>query len=84
MNVFDNDSEVLQIGALTIENGTDSVIISGDVEITKTQAGKAQAQVLLDFAQALCGAFDELDSQDLPATADKDPSKVVMVNNPFE
>lgn len=84
MNVFDNDSEVLQIGALTIENGTDSVIISGDVEIAKKQAGKAQARALLDFAQALCGAFDELGGQDLPATADKDSSKVVMVDNPFE
>ncbi|AWY19352.1 hypothetical protein LP123_12685 [Moraxella bovis] len=84
MNIFDNDSEVLQIGALTIENGTGSVILSGDVEITKTQAGKAQAQALFDFAQALCAVFDDLDSQGLPATADKDPSKVVMVNNPFE
>ncbi|MGK8251510.1 hypothetical protein [Moraxella lacunata] len=54
------------------------------MEIAKTQAGKAQAQALLDFAQALCGAFDELGGQDLPATADKDSSKVVMVDNPFE
>lgn len=84
MDIFDNDSEVLQIGALTIENGMDAIVISGDVEISRTQEGRVQAQALFDFAQALCGAFDEPDSQDLLATAVTEPSKVMMINNPFE
>lgn len=82
MNIFDNDSEVLQIGALTIENQTDCVLIAGDVEISKDQIGKEQAQALYDFAKALLDKFGDLD--DLPECIEKTVKASTQVTNPFE
>lgn len=82
MNIFDNDSEVLQIGALTIENQTDCVLISGDVEINQDQVGKEQAQALYDFAKALLDKFGDLG--DLPAYIEKPVKASSQVTNPFE
>lgn len=82
MNIFDNDSEVLQIGALTIENQTECVVISGDVQIGKDQIGKEQAQALLAFAQSLCSRFEELG--ELPQQQDIAPKPSHQVANPFE
>lgn len=80
MDVFANDSEVLQIGALTIENGFDGVSISGDVSIAKTNIGRTQAQMLYEFAQALMTAFE---GAELPTSVDGDHMSPVMVDNPF-
>lgn len=79
MNIFDNDHEVLQIGALTFENQYDSVIISGDVEIFKTAQGKEQAQALYDFAKQL---VEKLDKAELQAEPPKS-APVKVVENPF-
>lgn len=82
MNIFDNDSEVLQIGALTIENQTDCVLISGDVQIGKDQIGKDQAQALYDFAKSL---LDKLDGMgDLPKNIERSVKASTQVANPFE
>lgn len=56
-NVFENDHQVLSIGGLSIENHTDEIVIYGDVQIDKTQAGLEQAQALLRFAQDLVTAI---------------------------
>ncbi|WP_066805069.1 hypothetical protein [Moraxella oblonga] len=82
MNIFDNDSEVLQIGALTIENQTDCVVISGDVEINQDQVGKEQAQALYDFAKALLDKFGHLG--ELPECIEKPVKASTQVTNPFE
>lgn len=82
MNIFDNDSEVLQIGALTIENQTDCVLISGDVQIAKDRLGKQQAYALLDFAKQLCSRFDDLG--ELPAKQELTIKPSTQVANPFE
>lgn len=82
MNIFNNDSEVLQIGALTIENQTECVVISGDVQIGKDQIGKEQAHALYEFAKSLCARFDEIDG--LPAQLDIAPTASRVVANPFE
>lgn len=81
MDIFNNDSEILQIGALTIENQYDSVIIAGDVEIEKTQDGKAQAVALYEFAKNLLAQFDDLD--ELPATSTPKKSLANIIKNPF-
>lgn len=79
MNIFENDHEVLQIGALTFENQYDSVIITGDVEIFKNQNGKEQAQALYDFAKNL---LESLEKADL--TTQMPPTKEAgVVDNPF-
>lgn len=83
MEIFQNDSQALQIGALTIENQPDSVVISGDVEITKTANGKEQAQALYNFAKNLLDTLNELEKDgkllnELPQADDAD-----VVDNPF-
>lgn len=83
MEIFQNDSQALQIGALTIENQLDSVVISGDVEIAKTANGKEQAQALYDFAKNLLDTLAQLEKDggllaELPKTDDAD-----TVENPF-
>lgn len=81
MNIFDNDHEVLQIGNLTIENGTQSLLITGDVELTKTTTGKEQARALYEFAQALMTKFDTMDDLSSEPPQYKEPT---FVDNPFE
>lgn len=77
MNIFENDHEALQIGALTIENGFDEIIISGDVQITHDEMGRQKAQVLYDFAKNLLESMDK-PKQDLPPAQAEH-----MVKNPF-
>lgn len=83
MEIFQNDSQALQIGALTIENQLDGVVISGDVEIGKTASGKEQAQALYDFAKNLLDTLAQLEKDggllaELPKVDDAD-----TVENPF-
>ena len=50
---FQNESETLQIGELTIENRTDQLELYGSLAITRDQAGLQQAlrlKALLDAA----------------------------------
>lgn len=77
MNIFENDHEALQIGALTIENGFDDIIISGEVQITHDEMGRQKAQALYEFAKNLLESMDK-PKQDLPPAQDKQ-----MVANPF-
>lgn len=77
MKIFDNCSDVLQIGALTIENNINHIIISGDVQICYDDCGKAQAQLLYDFAGALLARFDH------PPYDDLQTQMVSVVKNPF-
>lgn len=80
MDIFNNDSEVLQIGALTIENHTDCVVIVGDVQIDKTATGRQQAQALYQFAKQLVDTLEQCqdDTDDL---VQPKPSKTLP--NPF-
>ncbi|MGP1606895.1 MAG: hypothetical protein ACTTGU_01910 [Moraxella sp.] len=81
MDIFQNDSQVLQIANLTVENGQDSILIVGDVEIEKTQIGKQQAQILYDFAKELWQTFEKID--DLPETLPKNSLENDSIENPF-
>lgn len=81
MDIFQNDSQVLQIANLTVENGQDSILIAGDVEIEKTQIGKQQAQMLYDFAKELWQTFEKID--DLPETLPKNSLENDNIENPF-
>ena len=63
MNVFQNESEALEFGRLSVENRTDRVTIYGSLEVTRDKAGLALAQQLKEIADAIV-AFLERD--DLP------------------
>lgn len=81
MDIFNNDSEVLQIGGLTIENGMDSVLITGDLQIEKSVLGRQQARALYEFMQELMVKFETLD--DLPERLSDDTQQAIWVDNPF-
>lgn len=76
---YANESDVLRIGDLEIENRVDRVSLTGDLVLTKDQAGLAQARDL----QALIGRIVtalEADKQ-LPEAVAIKPAEVVK--NPF-
>ena len=75
---FANESDVLHVGDLMVENRLDRVTLSGDVDLTLDQAGLALARRL----HALLGdVVAKLEGQDLPERLP--PPDVQQVENPF-
>lgn len=75
---YKNESDVLHIGGLTIENRLDRVTVSGDIDLTADQAGLADARALL---QLLNDVVSKLESQALPAQLPQPAN--TTVDNPF-
>ncbi len=63
MKVFQNESEVLQLGKLTIENRTDRVTIYGSLDVTRDKAGLQAVNELKSVIDSIV-AF--LGREDLP------------------
>jgi hypothetical protein len=76
---YENESDVLNIGHLTIENRLDRVTISGDVDLTADQAGLADARAL---HRLLGEVVARLEARDLPPALP--PPQRGIVANPFE
>ena len=57
-NPFANETEVLRIGALDIENRLDRVSLAGDVVLTKDQAGLALARELQALLKGIVQALE--------------------------
>ena len=76
---YANESDVLEIGDLTIENRLDRISISGDIDLTQDKPGLALARQL----QTLLGdVVAQLEKQALPDQLP--PPEVTSVANPFE
>ncbi|MGK5047144.1 hypothetical protein ACQ4WP_14765 [Janthinobacterium sp. GB4P2] len=76
---YANESDVLEIGGLTIENRIDRISISGDIDLTLDKPGLALAKQL----QKLLGdVVAQLEKQALPDQLP--PPEVTSVANPFE
>ncbi|MGK5026090.1 hypothetical protein [Janthinobacterium sp. RB2R34] len=76
---YANESDVLNIGTLSVENRLDRISLSGDLDLTLDQAGLALAKQL----QKLLGeVVAELEKQELPKQLP--PPEVTSVANPFE
>lgn len=75
---FANETEVLDIGGLTIENRLDRVSISGDLDITLDKVGLEAVQ---QFRQLLVLVEQHMQAQHLPDKLDIE--QVVMKPNPF-
>ena len=76
---FANESDTFVIGALTVENRLDRVAVFGDLDLTRDQAGLAQAlelQALIDDVVKTLQA-----DAHLPAAVTLAPVKTVK--NPF-
>jgi len=75
---YANESDVLNIGRLTVENRVDRVTLSGDVDLTVDRPG-------LDHARALHNLLGDvvasLEGRDLPEQVTQQPA--TTVKNPF-
>jgi len=79
MRVYQNESETVDIGKLTIENRTDRVTIYGSLDVTRDQAGLAAAKELKATVDAIV-AF--LEGEKLPEHITlKAPGEI---KNPFK
>ncbi|NBV18451.1 hypothetical protein [Janthinobacterium sp.] len=76
---YANESDVLDIGGLTIENRVDRISISGDIDLTLDKPGLALAKQLQTL---LADVVAQLEKRDLPAQLP--PPVVTSVANPFE
>ena len=76
---YQNESDVLQIGGLSVENRLDRITLSGDVDLTMDQAGLEHARAL---QQLLTDVVARLESQALPAQLA--PAATRTVANPFD
>lgn len=75
---YANESDVLTLGGLTLENRLDRISLSGDIDLTADQAGLAHARQL---QQLLASVVAKLESMALPAEL---PAPAVKtVDNPF-
>ncbi|MGK5035577.1 hypothetical protein [Janthinobacterium sp. LB3P118] len=76
---YANESDVLEIGGMTVENRIDRISISGDIDLTQDKPGLALAKQL----QKLLGdVVAQLEKQELPDQLP--PPEVTSVANPFE
>jgi hypothetical protein len=75
---YANEADVLHLGSLMIENRTDRVTLSGDLDLTADQEGLAQARALHALLASVIAA---LEKSDLPATLPAPASK--HIDNPF-
>ncbi|CDG83315.1 hypothetical protein [Janthinobacterium agaricidamnosum] len=76
---YANESDVIEIQGLTIENRIDRITLSGDIDLTLDQAGLASAKLL---QRLLNDVVARLEAQDLPAQLP--PPVMKTVSNPFE
>lgn len=60
---FRNESEVIQINGLTVENRLDRVSVYGSIDFTTDKIGLEKAQKLLAVMKA---TVEELEAKDLP------------------
>ena len=76
---YANESDVIRIGALEIENRTDRISLTGDVVLTRDQAGLALAKELQALLDQVVQALET--DEKLPAKVQIKPAQVVK--NPF-
>lgn len=76
---YANESEVIRIGALEIENRTDRVSLTGDVVLTRDKAGLALARELLALMDQVVKTLEA--EKKLPDAVEILAAKVVK--NPF-
>jgi hypothetical protein len=75
---YANESDVLQVGNLTVENRLDRITIAGDIDLTADKSGLEAARLL---HRLLGDVVARLEGQKLPERLP--PPDVQSVDNPF-
>jgi len=76
---YANESDVLRIGALEIENRIDRITLTGDVVLTQDKAGLALAKALQALLNEVVKALEA--EKQLPESVTVKPAR--EVENPF-
>ncbi|SEQ23770.1 hypothetical protein [Giesbergeria anulus] len=76
---YENESEVIRIGNLEVENRVDRVVLMGDLVLTKDKAGLELAKELQILAARVVKVLEK--QKKLPDTVQVKPP--VVVENPF-
>lgn len=76
---FANESDVLEVGNLSVENRVDRITLQGDVELTRDRKGLALARKLKALLDATVQALEA--DKALPETVEA--AKPRFVENPF-
>lgn len=77
---FADAAAVRTIGALSFENGLDAIALHGALDITRNEAGLAQAQALKATVDAIVAALATAELPTIGAEAETAPA---TVKNPF-
>lgn len=75
---YQNESDCVQIGDLTVENRVDRISLYGSIDLTRDKAGLAAARKLKDIIDT---TLAELEKVELPEQISL--AKPESVNNPF-
>lgn len=78
---FADDQGSSSIGDLTVENGSDVVVMSGNLEVTRDKAGLKHALALKQVADALVAELEG--TGDLPEKVATTATATDEVANPF-
>ena len=77
---FADDAASVSIGKLTVENGTDRVVLYGSLDLTRDEHGLAQALVLMELVDGVVRHLQGVEN--LPdSVPGATPAK--SVSNPF-
>jgi hypothetical protein len=81
MTPFANEADSMQIGELTMENGTDRIALYGNLDLTRDKDGLKNARLLKTLLDQIVKTLES--DKNLP---DKiaPPKKPEQVKNPFQ
>ncbi len=77
---FADAAAVRTIGALSFENGPDTIALHGSLDLTRDAAGLAQARALKSTVDAIVAT---LEAADLPPVIAESSTPPTRVKNPF-
>ena len=78
LRAFENESQVLNLDSLQIENRLDRISLTGNIDLTKDMQGLKNA---LALKSVLDGVVETLQKLELPERIHEQPA--VMIKNPF-
>lgn len=76
---FQNESQSIAIGNLTIENRLDKISLFGDIDISRDKEGLARGRLLLTLIESVVASLESVELPDAISVA-----ATQNVSNPFQ